>query len=84
MKQLLLSLLIMITFSTVNAQNAVIGSDGNYYSVKFAKGENYTKTGKSFFDAKGGVHPMYVTKEGKVFIFKENKRVRDTDRILNL
>ena len=74
----------MITFSICNAQNAIIGTDGNYYSVKFAKGENYTKTGKSFFNANGAVYPLYVTDKGKIFIFKETKKGKRVRSYLKL
>lgn len=76
MRRMLLLLLVMITLSIgAYAQNAIVTGDGNYTSVSNSRSKIPVPTGKTFTDVdKGIVYPMYITKKGKLFIIKVNKK----------
>lgn len=74
MKRGLLLLLLMITLSTVKAQNAIVTKDGNFVSVS-VKGKAPVNTGKTYTDTdKGIIYPIYITNKGKLFIIKVSKK----------
>jgi hypothetical protein len=75
MKKLILVVLIMVTFSISWAQNAIITKDGNYTSVITNENNLPTPTGKIYTDLKNKIdYPLYITKRGKLFIFKINTK----------
>ena len=71
----ILSLCLMAYAGAVNAQTIKQDANGNYYSVKAAKDTvtSYKATGKTFTTAKGETFPVYVSKNGKLFVIRTSR-----------
>lgn len=70
-----LCLLIMAAFVKANAQTSVkLDQSGNYVAVSAGKDSvSYKPTGKTFTTSKGETFPVYISKNGKLFIIRTSK-----------
>ena len=60
--------LFSFTFET-SAQTVKVDAQGNYVAVKATRDSTSAKqTGKTYTDSKGIVYPVYVSKNGKLFV----------------
>lgn len=71
----LLCLFIMGLVVAGNAQQVKQDAQGNYYAVKATKDTSitYKPTGKTFTTSKGETFPVYVSKNGKLFVIRTSK-----------
>ena len=73
--KLLITLAVVLGLSFgLNAQTVTKDAQGNYIAVK-ATGttEKAKDTGKTFTDTKGNVYPVYISKNGKLFVIRTSK-----------
>lgn len=57
-----------------NSQQVTKDKDGNYIVVKAATIDDKAKeTGKTFTAANGSVYPVFISKNGKLFIIRTSK-----------
>lgn len=73
MKKAILIFALLLGASTMNAQNAKPTATGNYVAFRAIDTTASKPTGKTFTDAKGVVFPVFISKNGKLFINKISK-----------
>jgi hypothetical protein len=84
--KLLITLAIILGLSFgLHAQTVTKDAQGNYTAVKAPKiDEKPTDTGKTFTDTKGNVFPVYVSKNGKLFVIRTSKAGNQYKQYLKL
>jgi hemin uptake protein HemP len=77
----LLIALFSFTFDT-RAQTVVKDSTGNYVAVRAVKSDTaiFQETGKTYTDSKGTVYNVMVSKNGKLFVFRQSAKTGSTYR----
>jgi hypothetical protein len=74
MKQLIILAAILGLSFGLHAQTVTKDAQGNYIAVKAPKIDDKPQdTGKTFTDTKGNVFPVYVSKNGKLFVIRTSK-----------
>ena len=71
----LICLFIMGLVIAGNAQTVKQDAKGNYVAVKSTSdtAATYKPTGKTFTTTKGDIYPVYVSKNGKLFVIRTSK-----------
>lgn len=80
----IISLLIMGLVIAGNSQNVKQTADGNYVAIS---GNNTTEakdTGKTYTDAKGNKYPVYISKNGKLFVIRTSAKGNKYNQYLKL
>lgn len=71
---IIFTLIALLSFTVLSAQNVKVDKQGNYYQVKDpANTAQATKTGKTYTDANKKIYPVYKSKNNKLFIIKTSK-----------
>lgn len=74
MKKTIISLAILLSLSFAGfSQTITKDAKGNYTEAKDSTGATATKTGKIFTDKNGIVYDLYISKRGKLFVYKISK-----------
>lgn len=74
MKKLITLAALLTLYFVGNAQQVTKDKSGNYIAVKSAASDEKAKdTGKTYTDTKGNVYPVYVSKNGKLFVIRTSK-----------
>ncbi len=74
MKRILIITAILGLSFGLKAQTVTKDAQGNYIAVKALETTEKAKdTGKTFTDTKGNVYPVYVSKNGKLFVIRTSK-----------
>ena len=74
MKQLLFSIVLLLVYITGSAQtNVKQDATGNYIAVQARDTVTAKPTGKTYTDSKGNTYPVYVSKNGKLFVNRISK-----------
>ena len=61
----------LMSFVSCQAQQVIrVTTEGNYVVKKSPKADTTINTGKTFTDTKGNVYPVYMSKNGKLFIIR--------------
>lgn len=87
MKQLILLAVLFFAFNGADAQTIKQDAAGNYVAVKATKDSTQTSakpTGKTYTDTKGNVYPVWVSKNGKLFIVRISKTGNKYNQYLKL
>ncbi len=66
------ALLLLSSFQTVYSQKVTTDKEGNYIAVK-GKPQPDKATGKTFTDSKGNTYPVYLSKNGKLYVIRTSK-----------
>jgi len=77
MKKLILILTVLFAFYGANSQTVTTDSKGNYIAVKATKDSTKTSaklTGKTYTDTKGNVYPVWISKNGKLFVIRISQK----------
>jgi hypothetical protein len=79
-----LAIILGLSFG-LNAQTIQKDAQGNYIAVKAPKiDEKPTDTGNTFTDTKGNVFPVYISKNGKLFVIRTSKAGNQYKQYLKL
>ena len=74
MKKTIILLAFLSLYFAGNSQTIEKTKDGNYIAVKATKTDDKpTDTGKTYTDTKGIVYPVFVSKNGKLFVIRTSK-----------
>lgn len=74
MKRIIILAAILSLYFAGNSQTIEKTKEGNYIAVKATKiDEKPTGTGKTFTDTKGNVYPVFISKNGKLFVIRTSK-----------
>lgn len=72
-KLIILTAILSLSFG-LKAQTVTKDAQGNYIAVKATKqDEKPADTGKTYTDTKGNVYPVYISKNGKLFVIRTSK-----------
>ena len=73
--KLLITLAVVLGLSFgLSAQTVTKDAQGNYIAVKATETTEKAKdTGKTFTDTKGNVYPVFISKNGKLFVIRTSK-----------
>ena len=75
MKKLILCISMMLAFGLVSNAQSVQRQGNNFTQVSNKKSaDKVTKTQFTYTDKKGVVHPVYLSAQGKAFIYYVNKK----------
>lgn len=61
-------LLFLFAATSTQAQSIKRDAQGNYIAMRATRDTTLKATGHTFTDAKGKVYPVYISKNGKLFI----------------
>lgn len=74
MKKIIVLAAFLALYFWASSQTVQKDSQGNYIAVKATESSEKAKdTGKTYTDTKGNVYPVYVSKNGKLFVIRTSK-----------
>lgn len=84
MKKIIILLTIICAGSLAHSQNVKQDKNGNYISIYQRDTTSAKPTGKTFTDTKGNTYPVYVSKNGKLFVMRTSKAGNNYKQYLKL